>query len=227
MTINERFEEIISKIYKGNKRAFAIAIGVSPTVIENVVGTRKGKPSYDVIEKICVNANISPEWLITGKGDMIKTEITKIYHPKIIEKEYDEQYIPLYNLEAVAGLKVLFDNNKENILDLIKIPHLPKCDGAVYVTGDSMYPLLKSGDIVLYKQIQDIMSHIYYGEMYLLSLDMEGDEYVTVKYLHKSDLQDYIKLVSYNHHHEPKDIPIKSIKALALIKASIRMNTMS
>jgi transcriptional regulator with XRE-family HTH domain len=73
-SINSRLEEIINTLYKGNKRAFSSVIGVSPTVIENVVGTRQGKPSYDVIEKICAKANISPDWLITGTGSMLRTE---------------------------------------------------------------------------------------------------------------------------------------------------------
>ena len=55
MTINERMNHIIKELYGGNKRAFANAIGVSATVIENVVGTRQGKPSYDVLEKVCAN----------------------------------------------------------------------------------------------------------------------------------------------------------------------------
>ena len=38
MTINERMNHIIKELYGGNKRAFANAIGVSATVIENVVG---------------------------------------------------------------------------------------------------------------------------------------------------------------------------------------------
>ena len=38
MNINERFEEVIKTLYRGNKRAFAQAIGVSATVVENVVG---------------------------------------------------------------------------------------------------------------------------------------------------------------------------------------------
>ena len=42
MTINERMNHIIKELYGGNKRAFANAIGVSATVIENVVGTRQG-----------------------------------------------------------------------------------------------------------------------------------------------------------------------------------------
>ena len=56
------------------------------------------------------------------------------------------QQIPLYDLEATAGLVPLFTESANNIpLDYITIPNLPKCDGAIYVTGDSMYPLLKSG----------------------------------------------------------------------------------
>ena len=71
MTINERMNHIIKELYGGNKRAFANAIGVSATVIENVVGTRQGKPSYDVLEKVCANANISAEWLLMERGEML------------------------------------------------------------------------------------------------------------------------------------------------------------
>lgn len=68
MSINERFETIIKVLFAGNKRAFAKAVGISPTVVENVVGSRQGKPSYDVLVKVCANANISAEWLLMGTG---------------------------------------------------------------------------------------------------------------------------------------------------------------
>lgn len=74
MDINKRFEVIINSVYKGNQSAFARAVGVTPTVIANVVGTRQGKPSFDVISKICANANISADWLLTGHGPMLKTK---------------------------------------------------------------------------------------------------------------------------------------------------------
>lgn len=70
MTINERFEFLIKTFFGGNKRAFAIHVGVSPTVVENVVGKRQGKPSFDFLEKVCANANISAEWLLLGIGEM-------------------------------------------------------------------------------------------------------------------------------------------------------------
>ncbi|MBR6662552.1 MAG: S24 family peptidase, partial [Alistipes sp.] len=106
----------------------------------------------------------------------------------------------------------------------IHIPNLPKCDGAIYIVGDSMYPLLKSGDIVLYKQLQDINS-IFWGDMYLLSIDLDGEEYITVKYIQKSEREGYVKLVSQNPHHADKDIEMSRIRAIALVKASIRMNS--
>ena len=141
---------------------------------------------------------------------------------------YPIQEIPLYDLEATAGLKELFSGGKSatQVLDTIKIPHLPKCDGAISITGDSMYPLLKSGDMVLYKEVP--LDSIFYGEMYLLAYQIDGwEEYITVKYVQKSDLgDDYLKLVSQNQHHQPKDVLKAHITAIAIIKASIRINTM-
>lgn len=138
------------------------------------------------------------------------------------------QMIPLFNIEATAGLVELFNHVDEKTpIDFISIPNLPKCDGAVFVTGDSMYPLLKSGDIVIYKQIHNINEGIFWGEMYLISVQLDDEEYVSVKYIQQSDLGlDYIKLVSQNGHHQPKDIHKDRIRALAMIKASVRINAM-
>lgn len=233
MNINERFEEVIKTLYRGNKRAFAQAIGVSATVVENVVGTRKGKPSYDVLEKVCANANISAEWLITGKGTMFldvspsKEAIIKEQFTLKTDKKIGVQSVPLYELDATAGLVSLFDTNSRQVpINHLQIPDLPPCDGAVYVRGDSMYPLLKSGDIVLYKEVSNYIDNIMWGEMYLLSFTLDGEDYITIKYIQRSDNDKYIKLVSHNPHHAPKDIPIETIRALALIKASVRFNTM-
>lgn len=147
---------------------------------------------------------------------------------RTMDSIHEIQEVPLYDLEATAGLQELFSGGKSavQILDTIKIPHLPKCDGAISITGDSMYPLLKSGDMVLYKEIP--LDSIFYGEMYLLSYKIDDwEEYVTVKYVQKSDLGDeYLKLVSQNQHHQPKDVLKAHITAIAIIKASIRINTM-
>lgn len=233
MTINERFEEVIKTLYRGNKRAFAQSIGVSATVVENVVGTRQGKPSYDVLEKVCANANISAEWLLTGRGGMLQTStmtdktIIKEQFPLRTDRTIGLQSIPLYELDATAGLVTLFDTSTRQVpISHLQIPDLPPCDGALYVRGDSMYPLLKSGDIVLYKEIPNGTQSILWGEMYLLSFTLDGEDYITIKYIQKGDDEHTIRLVSHNPHHSPKDIPADSIRALALVKASVRFNTM-
>ncbi len=89
-----------------------------------------------------------------------------------------------------------------------------------------MYPLLKSGDIVLYKEIRNISNGILWGEMYLLSFEIDGDWYIAIKYIQRSDDDRFVRLVSHNFHHSPKDIPLDSIRALALVKASVRFNTL-
>lgn len=169
---------------------------------------------------------LSSSWLLTGEGEMLLPEVKRLSNSKSFEVIDEVGEVTLYNVDAAANLKTLMADKTQNILGKIQIPNIPKCDGAVYVRGDSMYPLLKTGDIVAYKEIPLDIQDIIFGEMYLVSLDLDGDEYLSVKYIKHSDKgNDWIKLVSYNPHHEPKDFPLSSVRALALVKLSIRMNT--
>ena len=54
---------------------------------------------------------------------------------------------------------------------------------------------------------------------------IDGEEYITVKYVQKSEHEGFIKLVSQNQHHADKEVEMSRIRAIALIKASIRMHT--
>lgn len=202
--------------------------------IYDIVGGRV-KPSFDFFHRLD-NSEYSDmfnyKWIIGGKGEMLKQKeeihITSMHmNRKTKSGIIENQEVPLYDFPAVAGLRELFDSGQPNeVLQTIKIPNLPKCDGAIYVTGDSMYPLLKSGDIILYKETT--VRDIFFGEMYLLSLrTADFNDYVTIKFVQKSDLGDeYIKLVSQNQHHQPKDFKISDVTAIALVKASVRFNTM-
>lgn len=219
--------------------------GISYYAFENSLGASRGSISKAVKEGKSIGSNVlenimatypdlNPVWLLTGVGEMFVTNEEIVTNKSIetfrlkTDRNIESQQIPLYDIEAVAGLVPLFqDTNAQKPIDHISIPHLPKCDGAVYITGDSMYPLLKSGDIVLYKEVNDIKNEIFWGEMYLLSIDMSDEEYVTVKYIQKSEQAGYVKLVSQNKHHQDKDVELSRIKALALVKASIRINSMN
>ncbi|MBQ4279779.1 MAG: helix-turn-helix domain-containing protein [Rikenellaceae bacterium] len=169
--------------------------------------------------------NVNPDWIERGEGDMFTCRPDYTPFVRTSDRTLPVQSVPLYNIEGTAGIVPLFlDKKAITPVDYIHIPNLPKCDGAIYVVGDSMYPLLKSGDIILYKQLNNI-EDIFWGDMYLLSIDIDGEEYVTVKYIQKADRPGYVRLVSQNPHHADKDVEIGKIRALAFIKASIRMNS--
>lgn len=213
---------------------FADFLGIKQNTLSN--WSSRNSIDYDRIISKC--KNIDGNWLLTGQGSMLKAELainnvkqetgSNIFKLKT-DNVIEHQPVPLYDIQATASVVALFkDSNNETPIDHITIPNLPKCDGAIYVSGDSMYPLLKSGDIIMYKKVGNVIDNMFWGEMYLVSLiNDDGDEFIMVKWLHKSELgQEYVKLVSENRHHQPKDFHIKNIKGLALIKASVRINSM-
>ncbi|WP_294473316.1 S24 family peptidase [uncultured Bacteroides sp.] len=179
--------------------------------------------------------NVDYNWLLLGKGtpvqqprfcdsELARGKVEILHNPKAVEP-IDDRSVMLYDITAAANLKTLFTNKQQYALGRILIPNISACDGAVYVNGDSMYPILKSGDIIGYKEINSFFNVIY-GEIYLVSFMIDGDEYLAVKYANRSEKEGCIKLVSYNTHHEPMDIPFDSINAMAIVKFSIRRHMM-
>jgi phage repressor protein C with HTH and peptisase S24 domain len=217
--------KLIRKKLGMTQEQLAQRLGVGKTAL-SMIETGKARLSTRNRNILVQELNVNPDWLDSGRGEMFNADplLSASYsHGK--EMSMPLQSVPLYSIEATAGLVPLFEQREQYIpVNYIHIPNLPKCDGAVYVAGDSMYPLLKSGDIVLYKQLHNI-EDIFWGDMYLLSIDLDGEEYIVVKYIQKSDREGYVKLVSQNPHHADKDIEISRIRAIALVKASIRMNS--
>ena len=179
--------------------------------------------------------DVDLNWLLVGKGtprhrtkfcesDLVSGEVQMIHNPKTAEA-MDDRSVTLYDITAAANLKTLLTNKQQYMVGKIQIPSIPLCDGAVYISGDSMYPILKSGDIIGYKEISSF-DNVIYGEIYLVSFMIDGDEYLAVKYVNRSEKEGYLKLVSYNTHHEPMDIPFASINAMAIVKFSIRRHMM-
>ena len=212
--------------------AFERSVGMSNASFGKSL-KKKGAIGSDKIENILsVYSDLSSEWLLTGKGSMLKNDApvgdkkeekayTSLVNTKTQQVLHDISSFPLYSIDASAGLNKLFVGDSE-LLGQISIPNAPRCDGAVYVIGDSMYPLLKSGDIIAYRQVHNLQS-IIYGEIYLLQLKNDGDLSIVVKYVKRSEKgDDYIKLVSYNKEHDPKDIPLSWIRAIARVTLTIR-----
>ncbi|EKU90064.1 LexA family transcriptional regulator [Bacteroides oleiciplenus] len=212
-----------------NDAALAAYLGVSRSTLSNWCA----RNSIDFPLLLGKMKDVDYNWLLVGKGTpvhqakrcnsgMMQGEVEMIHKPKAVEA-LDNRSISLYDITAAANLKTMLADKQQYVVAKIQIPGIPVCDGALYISGDSMYPILKSGDIIGIKEISSF-SNVVYGEMYLVSFNTDGDEYLVVKYVNRSDVAGCIKLVSYNPHHEPMDIPFACIQAMAIVKFSIRKN---
>nr|WP_276598329.1 S24 family peptidase [Flavobacterium azizsancarii] len=146
---------------------------------------------------------------------------------KKLDKVEENPDLPLYDIQTTAGIIYLFgDNENQKPVEFISVPKTSNCDGALYVTGDSMHPLLKSGDIALYKKIFNLQNNIIWGEMYLIYVNNYGNESFFTRYLKQSERESYVQFVALNPDHQTIEFPVSSIKALALVKGFIRVNSL-
>lgn len=211
MTINERFDQIIGTLFKGNKSAFANAIGVTPSVVDNIVGKRQGKPSFDVVEKVSALAEINIDWLITGKGDMLKSS-------KGIKPTKDGTGIPLIPVEAMAGC---FTGSQTILLqecDHYVVPAFKNADFLIYVRGDSMQPRYFSGDMVACKMLSPTDLFFQWGKVYVL----DTDQGALIKKIEQGTDDETITLVSENENYKPFQIPRRAVYHIAIVMGLIR-----
>ena len=79
MDIQERIRKIIDVKFNGNVSAFCRYTGIKQPTMNTIIGERRSKPSYEVLNSI-VSAdalNINPKWLLTGDGSMLKDSASK------------------------------------------------------------------------------------------------------------------------------------------------------
>ena len=205
----------------------AAYLGVSRSTLSNWIA----RNSIDFPLLLSKMKDVDYNWLLVGKGtpmshlqsyhSELATGNVEIIHNSKTPDAMKDRSVVLYDITAAANLRTLLANKHQFVMGRIQIPSIPVCDGALYISGDSMYPILKSGDIVGFKEMNSFSNVIY-----LVSFDIDGDEYLAVKYVNRSEQEGCIKLVSYNPHHEPMDVPFASIQAMAIVKFSIRKNMM-
>lgn len=241
MDINGRFNQIITTLFKGNKSAFASAVGVTPSVVDNIVGKRQGKPSFEVLEKVSAIAEINIEWLITGNGNMLKEQtqkpaaITKkeklisthsgneTYFESLTETtKKDKGAIPLVSERAVGGFANAHFSIKE--CDVVAYYIIPKfrylaVDFMIEVTGDSMIPKFYPGDIIACS----IINHSRYIEWNKCHLIATIDRGMLVKRIIPGTDKDCLTAVSDNKEYPPFDIPKDEITGMARIVGVIHI----
>lgn len=224
MNAKERIEAILS-FYDINAKTLSERLGMDrPQAIYDILNEKTKSITERMASKIIsVFSEINKSWIMSGEGEMLKGKMQTFESKQ--PGELASQKVPIFEIEATAGFSSLYQDIPSSVSDYISIPNLPPVDGAIYARGDSMSPLIASGDIIIFKKVELSPDNILWGHIYIVSYSIDGDEFTVLKYVRHSPRNGYIRLESFNSRFDPQDIPASSITALALVKASITFHT--
>ena len=225
MTKKERLEALIAHYSNGKPTQFAKYIGVAPSTISTWLA--RDSFDYDLLFAKC--ENISPEWLFTGNGDMLKT--TDESEPTIAEqrptvtiypaKHVDDWYqgIPLIPFSAMAGALRGEIQVCEYECEHYIVPEFKTANFLITINGDSMLPTYKSGDIVACQR--EAMTSVFFqwNRPYVL----DTAQGAILKRIKPGSDKEHILIVSDNPAYDPFELPLSEIYSVALVIGFIRL----
>lgn len=213
-TVKQRIIEFIK--YKGiGQTKFEKAVGLSNGYLNQL----RHAPSYEKIQMIIgAFPDLNEVWLLTGEGEMLKSEAQQSASLPATEKSRIRYWV---DVDATAGGLTMFEDNPMSKCIEMSIPEFGDCTDAVNLYGDSMFPLFKSGQIIILKEW--VESFIDFGNVYLV-ITKSGNR--MVKYLRKGSDAAHVTCVSENPAFDPFEILIDDILKLYIVKGSIAKNTL-
>ena len=168
-TIHERITKLVETFGDGKNTVFASLIDEKEA---NIRGYRTGiVPKYQFFEKIASNLEINMEWLITGKGEMIKQKGEKVILPTK-KTTTEEETRPRIPMDAAAGsLTIAADGVTFNDCERFPIiKAFPRYDFTIFARGDSMEPEYHSGDELACVHIKH-SSFIQWGRVHVIDTE--------------------------------------------------------
>lgn len=207
----ERIEQFIRN--QGlSVRAFEKTIDASDGMIRRAINNNTDIQSKWISLIAEKYPHINIEWLVTGKGSMLKDEnkITDLI-------SYDLSVgVPYYDVDFTAGFDAIFNN--QTLLPAHNIVFKPFEEAQLWcnVTGDSMADKINSGDIIALKEIS--VESILYGEIYAIVLDNVR----TIKVLRKSSNPNKLRFVPINKEYDEQEFEKYRIQRVYAVLGSIR-----
>lgn len=231
MTKKERLEAIIAHYCDGKPTVFAKYIGVAPSTISSWLA----RDTYDYELLFAKCEEISPSWLLTGEGEMLKSDTqkhqgttntlptndpTQQTTPSPIAHKVQTGGIPLIPIDAIAG----FANGDDNpILEYecehYVIPMFREADFLIPVKGSSMQPKYNSGDLVACKRLALSDLFFQWNHVYVLSTEQGA----LIKRVQRANDDEHITCVSDNEKYPPFTLHRSQIHAIALVIGVIRL----
>lgn len=196
---------------------FAQFLGIKPTTLSS--WRSRNTIDYELILAKCVD--IDANWLMTGKGSMLKKDLTHQQH--IVhepESTYNKRHksIPMLADVATAGFG-LESFNKDNILRSYDVHEFRDADFLIVVRGNSMSPRLQNGDIIACRILKEQL-YFQWDKVYVLHTRTQGN--IVKKLAEDKANADNILCVSENEI-PPYSVPRSDIIQVALVLGLIRV----
>lgn len=218
-------EALISHFTNGNKAQFSKLLGVSPQTISAWIA--RNTFDSELIYAKC--RYINPSWLLTGQGDMlVKNDVQQNIEskreaiPAMEEIPSDIAPIPLVTERAAAGFgNDCFSIQESDVRDYYIIPkfRFNHVDFMIEVSGISMYPHFKSGDVIACTILRDA-KYIQWNRCHVIATRDQG---ILVKRIMPSEKEGCFKIVSENKDFPPFDLPKEDITGLALVVGCVSL----
>lgn len=184
--------------YKGlNIKKFEESVGFSNGSFASQLKNNR-TIGVDKLENILnVFKEINPDWLLTGKGAMLREEIVPV-------KNYERRGCPYFNVDFRAGFDILV-NNQTSIPEYF-IDFLPyNTEGALWcnATGESMKPEINNGDYILIKEVYNWLDYIDFNDIYGI---VTSNGFRTIKRIAKGASKDSYTLIPTNPDYDKQEI---------------------
>ncbi len=215
--VNDRVIEAINYVLTSNrclnKASLAESFGIKPAKFSEILNKRMAA-GMDIIQKLCADYDISPNWIITGQGEMLKTSI-----PIAKQTSNPNEGIPLIPVEAMAGALTCDTTVLEYECDRYVVPVFKGADFLIPVKGSSMYPKYSSGDIVACQRVDMNNLFFQWNKVYVI----DTNQGALIKRIKPGHDENHILIVSDNEKYDPFELPYSAIHAVALVIGVIRL----
>lgn len=197
-------KEIIERLKIGmelsSDNALADTLGVSKTTLSNW----KSRNSLDFPLVFSLCEHISLDWLLTGKGNMLKEEGKEDAFAPVVS--YDPKVgQPYYDVDFLAGFDEVFNSQVSIPACNVVVPGFTRVSLWCNVTGHSMEPQINHGDMIALRECT--VRDIQYGEVYAVVLDTIR----TIKIIRKGSSPKVLRYIPVNEKYDEQEFEIERI----------------